>query len=243
MSVDDFQALVRRHRDRIFNLALSSLRHREDAEDVTQEVLIRLWHHRRKLEGPSVAAWVVKVTRNACYDLMRRHGARKKRVDELDDPATLDQVVAESPGPHHHAEAADFRSRLAVALRGLPEKYRTILVLREIEGLKYDEIAELTERPLSSVKVNLHRGRKMLRDELRALHPDPAHRADGALPTETALRTEMAEASETALGPSPIDAPLASRARSGQRAAGPPERGDAGREAAASQLREVTAHA
>lgn len=172
MSVDDFQRLVREHRNRVFNLAFYSLRHREDAEDVTQEVLIRLWHHRRKLEAPAIGAWLTKVTRNACYDLLRRHGARRKRIEEGRDESTFETVATEHPDPHDHAEAADFRQHLQTALRNLPEGYRTVLVLREIEGLKYDEIAEATGRPMSSVKVALHRGRKMLREAMRALGPD-----------------------------------------------------------------------
>ena len=168
MSVDDFQHLVREHRDRVFNLAYYSLRHREDAEDVTQEVLIRLWNHRRKLEAPAVMAWLMKVTRNACYDLHRRHGVRRKHFEEGKEETTLETVAADRPDPHDHAEASAFRQQLEAALRRLPEHYRTIVVLREIEGLKYDEIAEATGRQLSSVKVILHRGRKMLRDEMRS---------------------------------------------------------------------------
>lgn len=178
MSVDDFHSLVREHRDRVFNLAYYSLRHREDAEDVTQEVLIRLWNHRRTLEAPAVTAWLIKVTRNACYDLLRRHVVRRRHFDEGREDDTLEAVAADRPDPHDHAEASDFRQHLETALRRLPEHYRTVLILREIEGLKYDEIADATGRPLSSVKVILHRGRKMLRDEMRAVRatedPKPA---------------------------------------------------------------------
>ena len=168
MSIETFHRWVGRHRDRVYNFAYYTLRHAEDAEDVTQEVLIRMWHHRNKLEDPTVLAWLLKVTRNACYDTLRRHKTRRARFDEGIDEYTHDTVASDEPGPQEHAEADDFLRRLSVALETLPEHYRTVVVLREIEGLKYDEIAEVTGRPVSSVKVYLHRGRKLLRESLEA---------------------------------------------------------------------------
>lgn len=166
MSSDDFQGWVRSYRDRIYNFAYYTLRHSEDAEDVTQEVLIRLWNHRLKLEEPTVLAWLLKVTKNACYDTLRRHKTRRKRFEEGHDDSALESVAGNGPDPHDDAEADDFQRRLQRALKQLPESYRAIVVLREIEGLKYDEIAEVTGRPISSVKIYLHRGRKMLRRHL-----------------------------------------------------------------------------
>ena len=166
MNGDDFHDWVRGYRDRVYNFAFYTLRHAEDAEDVTQEVLIRLWHHRAKLDGPTVLAWLLKVTKNACYDTLRRHKSRRKRFEDGHDEQRLESVPSTTPGPHADAEAEDFQKRLEHALRQLPESYRAIVVLREIEGLKYDEIAEVTGRPISSVKIYLHRGRKMLRQHL-----------------------------------------------------------------------------
>lgn len=180
MSIETYKDWVADYRDRVYNFAYYTLRHAEDAEDVTQEVLIRMWHHHRRLDEPTVLAWLLKVTRNACYDTLRRHRARRARFDEGIDLQASDTYADEAPGPQEHAEADDFQRRLQRALAELPESYRTVVVLREIEGLKYDEIAEITGRPINSVKVYLHRGRKMLRLQLEESDGRPVSEPDGA---------------------------------------------------------------
>ena len=79
----------------------------------------------------------------------------------------LEAAPSTAPGPQNQAEGAEFRERLKKALGQLPEPHRSIVVLREIQGLAYDEIAAAVDRPLNTVKVYLHRGRKMLREQLR----------------------------------------------------------------------------
>lgn len=166
MEKGDFQELVRRHRDGIYTFAFYSLKNREDAEDVTQEVLIRLWNHWRRLEGDHLKAWIVRVTRNACVDAVRRRQTRRRHESATEDDE-IDRAPGEGPDPERVAEAADFRRRLEAALARLAEPYRSIVILREVQGLAYDEIAAAVDKPLNTVKVYLHRGRKMLREELR----------------------------------------------------------------------------
>lgn len=171
MSMESFQRWVGSHRDRVYNFAYYTLRHAEDAEDVTQEVLIRLWNHRAKLEEPTVLAWLLKVTKNACFDTLRKHRSRRARFEEGRDDFVRDTVASGDPDPQKDAETDELQTHLITALRGLPDSYRAIVVLREVEGLKYDEIAEVTGKSVASVKVSLHRGRKMLREALAVAHP------------------------------------------------------------------------
>ena len=173
MNGDSFQDWVREYRDRVYNFAFYTLRHSADAEDVTQEVLIRLWHHHRKLEEPTILAWLLKVTKNACYDTLRRHNSRRKRFEEGHDESLVETIADDTPDAQAEIEADDFQKRLKEALSQLPESYREIVVLREIEELKYQEIADITGRPLSSVKIYLHRGRKMLRQQLSREAAEP----------------------------------------------------------------------
>jgi len=158
---------VEGHRDRIYTFAFYFLRNREDAEDVTQEVLIRLWKHWRRLEGDHLRAWLMKVTRNLCCDTSRRRTTRG-RVEGYDG-GDVAVEIAESPAanPEQATEAADFRRRLTAAIKSLPEPQKSIVILREVQGLTYDEIASVVGRPLNTVKVYLHRGRKLLREALR----------------------------------------------------------------------------
>lgn len=167
MREGEFQDLVSRHRDRIFTFAFYSLKNREDAEDVTQEVLIRLWKHRKHLADEFLTAWILRVTRNACCDVVRRRRVRQGKTEENAHQPEIESMASHDPDPHHHAEAADFRRRLQAALSTLPEPHRSIVILREIQGLKYDEIAATIGKPLNTIKVYLHRGRKLLREQLR----------------------------------------------------------------------------
>ncbi len=171
MGSADYQELVAAHRDRVFTFAMYTLRHREDAEDVTQDVLIRLWHHCSRLDADRVGAWLARVTRNACYDLTRRRKVRRA-VHPADPGPQLEIAKCADPTPESSAEASEFKRRLEIALDSLEDPYRSIVILREIQGLSYQEIAEAVERPLNTVKVYLHRARRMLR---HALAEEEAH--------------------------------------------------------------------
>lgn len=167
----DYQQLVSQHRDRIFTFAFYTLRHREDAEDVTQDVLIRLWNHRQRLDGDRVGAWLSRVTRNACYDVSRRRRVRNA-VHPSDPEPQLERATCVEPTPDRTAEAAEFRRHLQSALRDMSEPYRSIVIMREIQSCSYQEIADALERPLNTIKVYLHRARRMLR---HALAEEEAH--------------------------------------------------------------------
>ncbi|MEM1177690.1 MAG: RNA polymerase sigma factor [Acidobacteriota bacterium] len=180
---------MRRYRDRVYTFAHYTLRQREDAEDVTQEVLIRLWRNHRKLDEAGVLAWLLKVTRNACFDSLRRKKARTSRVEPVGDERLLTDASCPRPSPQATAEASDFRTHLEEALRTLSPTYREIVILREIDGLKYDEIVAVTGRSLSTVKVYLHRGRKQLREALR----QRAHAKRDRAPATAAAATRGAD--------------------------------------------------
>lgn len=171
MELDDYQALVEDHRDRIYGFALYTLHSREDAEDITQEVLIRLWNHRHTLDLGRIGGWLGRVTRNACYDLARRRQVRSAVHPAGDNEPLLAAAASGAPGPERAAQSADFRARLQDALAALAEPYRSVVVLREIQGLTYREIADTLEKPMNTVKVYLHRGRRLLRQALVEVEP------------------------------------------------------------------------
>ena len=168
-----FERIVRTHQDRVFSFAVYLLGDRTEAADVTQEVLIRLWRHREALDEDRLLAWLLRVTRNACIDALRRRTARRN----VEAPAAdgFDRAAARAPMPDAEAEAADFQRHLEQALHRLPEPHRSIVFLREVQELRYDEISGTLDLPLNTVKVYLHRGRKMLRTHLAdVLHREPA---------------------------------------------------------------------
>jgi RNA polymerase sigma-70 factor (ECF subfamily) len=165
----DAAALLRPHADRVFSLALRLLGDRDEAADVTQDVLVRLWQHARELPDERRTAWTLRVTRNACLDAIRARRVRAAvALDDAPEPAGHD------PSPTDEAEAADLRPHLNAALDSLGEPFKSIVVLREVEGYAYNEIADALELPLTTVKVYLHRARQRLRDILRVRLPAEA---------------------------------------------------------------------
>ncbi len=167
-----FEQMAARHRDRIFTYAWYCLGDRDDAEDVTQEVLVRLWRHWALLEEPKVVPWLIHVTRNLCIDTMRRRKTHRGVIKDDPEGLVMNQVASDAPSPGARVEAAEMGARVERALRQVPEPYRSIVILREIQDFKYEEIAAALEVPLNTVKVYLHRGRRKLRDRLREMVSD-----------------------------------------------------------------------
>jgi RNA polymerase sigma-70 factor (ECF subfamily) len=156
-----FKVLCHRHADEIFRYARSLLGSPTDAEDATQEVLLRLWDNLPKLQLWHARGWVLRTTRHYCLDQLRRRSNPATPI--LVDNALLDdQPDGLAPDP---SEAADFTFRLEqarAALLKLPEPLRSVFVLYEANGLRYREIADTLEIPLNSVRVYLLRARAKL---------------------------------------------------------------------------------
>jgi RNA polymerase sigma-70 factor (ECF subfamily) len=162
-------AALAAHRHRVYGFALRLTGCRDDAADVTQDVLVRLWRHGDTVPAERLTAWVLRVTRNACLDLIRRRQTR----DALTPTSafTADEAPSPTQTPDEETEAREFRRHLERALDELDEPYRSIVVLREIEDLPYQDIADALDLPLNTLKVYLHRARRRLRDALRVALP------------------------------------------------------------------------
>ncbi len=159
-----FEEQVHRYQDRVFGFACHLLHNRAAAADVTQDVLIRFWEHRATLDPNRVLPWLMRVTRNACIDAMRRRSTRRDVFGGASE--AVRRAPCHRPSPQADAEASDFQGHLERALAQLDEPYRSIVILREVQDLKYKEISATLDLPLNTVKVYLHRGRKQLRNRL-----------------------------------------------------------------------------
>jgi RNA polymerase sigma-70 factor (ECF subfamily) len=163
----DFRDLAKEYAGPIFTYARYSLRHHQDAEDVTQEVLVRLWRHQDAIEPDRTRAWVMRVARNLVIDLSRRREARSAVFTEgpVAEAAAVAMVAPDAADTE--TERRRLRQVIEAAIADLNEPYRSIVVMREIQGLAYEEIATGMDMPLGTVKVYLHRARRRLREAMK----------------------------------------------------------------------------
>jgi RNA polymerase sigma-70 factor, ECF subfamily len=152
-----FEQLVLPHVDAAFNLARWLLRGRMDAEDVAQEALLRAYRFFRGFHGGDARAWLLQIVRNTCYTWLEKNRPLELSM-EFDEELHL-KVCAT---PETLAIAGDDHKRLTVALEMLPPRFREVLVLRELEGCSYKEIAAITSIPIGTVMSSLSRARRQL---------------------------------------------------------------------------------
>ncbi len=162
MERGDYERVVREHKDRVHSYAVWMLKDAEDARDVAQDALIRLWTNRDAVRSDSVKSWLLTTVHNLSIDRMRR---RKTRAEA--DVADLTTIVDDTrPGPEQAARGGEVGRIIGKALTTLSNRDRSMVLMREVHGLSYNEIAENVELPLGTVKAALHRARERLRREL-----------------------------------------------------------------------------
>jgi RNA polymerase sigma-70 factor, ECF subfamily len=141
-----FEQLVLPHADAAFNLARWLLRGRTDAEDVAQEALLRACRFFRGFHGGDARAWLLQIVRNTCYTWLEKNRPMELSM-EFDEEIHLQTCAT----PETLAIACDDRERLIFALETLPPRFREVLVLRELEGCSYKEIAAITSIPIDVI--------------------------------------------------------------------------------------------
>ena len=176
MKKRQYQHIVNEQKDRIFNYAFYHLKNREDAEDVTQDVFIRLWNHWPEIDRNKTTPWLLRVTYNRCIDIVRR---RKNYENRMQDSIhqSFENVIADQTRhnrPDAQMEISDTQRTLLKAMDLLPEKTKSILLLHYFEGLQYKTISEILDLNVSAVKTAVHRGKKVLKDNLKTHYPEMA---------------------------------------------------------------------
>lgn len=138
----------------------------EDAEEAAQDAFLALWRGiDRFRQESSLSTWIYRLATNACIDTLRRRKKQSGSVS-LDDEELFVDAVDTSPQPQETVEHRETQKLLQEGLSALPEEYRKVLILREIEGLSYTEIAESASIELGTVKSRISRGRSLLRNFL-----------------------------------------------------------------------------
>ncbi|MFB3882097.1 MAG: RNA polymerase sigma factor [Armatimonadota bacterium] len=162
---DAFDALVARHYRGIYNVVYRMLGSTDDAADVTQETFVRAYSrlHTFQLDG-SFLAWSRAIASNLSIDHLRRRGRRPVSLDERIESGDQHAELDSGASPEDQVERAEESRRVLAAVQQLPERQRAVLVLRHIEGLKLNEIADTLHMPLGTVKTMLFRGREAVRN-------------------------------------------------------------------------------
>ncbi len=171
-SLDAFNTLVLHYQDSVFNTALRILGDEERAADAAQEAFISAFRAINSYRGGSFKAWLLRTVTNACYDELRR---QKRRPTIPLEPETDDGEEMDSPRwladpsmtPDQQMEADELEHAIQHCLEALPTDFRAVVVMADIEGLDYTEVAAAVRSPLGTIKSRLARARLRLRDCLQ----------------------------------------------------------------------------
>ena len=159
-----FSTLVERHERRVYNLALRMTGREEDARDATQEAFLTALRKLSSFRGEAAfTTWMHRVTVNACYDLLR-----KRQRQPLLDRADEDLPGPEPPPAPDHADTASLSVDVRRALLEVPEDFRVVMILHDVQDLPQDQVAAILGVPVGTVKSRLHRGRVALARALGA---------------------------------------------------------------------------
>ena len=163
-----FNELARLHQSMAYNVALRILGDRDAASDATQDAFLAAFRTIHTLRADSFRPWLLRIVTNACYDQLR---LRRRRPSELLDDLDVDEDIvgwlrATAEQPDEVAERRELNQVLEEGIRRLPSGMRAVLVLADVQGLKYEEISEVTGLAVGTVKSRLSRGRAQLRDHL-----------------------------------------------------------------------------
>jgi RNA polymerase sigma-70 factor (ECF subfamily) len=165
--VPTWDEIVERHSDRVYRLAYRLTGNRHDAEDLTQEVFVRVFRSLSTYAPGTFEGWLHRITTNLFLDQARRK--QKLRFDPLSDERA-ERLTSDTPSPDAAYVDRTFDDDIEAALATLPPDVRAAVVLCDVEGLSYEEIADILDAKLGTVRSRIHRGRAMLRSAL-------AHRA------------------------------------------------------------------
>lgn len=181
--VNAFETLVLSYEKNVYNLALRMVKNPEDASDMAQEAFIRAYNSLASFRGESkFSVWLYRIVSNVCLDFLRsrsRHPTVSLSVENDEGEETELDIPDESQSPEALLERRLTRDSVRRGLDALSEEYRQILLLREIQGLSYDEIAETLSMELGTVKSRIFRARKKLCDFLLRDGNIPAVRSSG----------------------------------------------------------------
>lgn len=163
---DGFEELVRRYQRPITNYVFRMLNNYDASLDVTQEVFIKVYNSLSRYSSEyKFSTWLYRIAHNAAIDNIRRRSPNEQSIEtENKDGAYQLQIESPNPTPEQERERSEWRTEIEAVVKCLPAVYRELILLRHAQDLSYDEIAEITNLPLGTVKNRLFRAREMMRE-------------------------------------------------------------------------------
>lgn len=170
-NVSAFEELIKDHKKSAYNIALRVLRNVEDAEDASQEALIKVFKNMKKFNMESTfKVWMYRIVVNTCIDFKRKKVINALSIDETIDLGSGREIQREIPDESTNPDALidkNYNTQLVNdAINNLDDDFKTIIILRDIQGFTYEEISEILEANLGTVKSRLSRARKSLKEIL-----------------------------------------------------------------------------
>lgn len=162
-----YELIMRRYNQRLYRVTRAILRNDEEVEDVIQEVYVRAYQHLNQFSGGApFSAWLTRIAVNEALRRLHLRGRNQQFQESEQDEEGLMTMVETSPDPEQRASIAELGQLLETAVLDLPDQYRAVVMLRDIEELSTLETAAALDLTEQNVKVRLHRGRAMMRDWL-----------------------------------------------------------------------------
>lgn len=163
-----FEKLIENYQKKVYNIVYRMIGNPDDASELTQEVFIRVFRSIRNFKEESqFSTWIYKIATNICLDEFRKQ--KKHKVISLDEEIKSDegemkrQIEDNKPQPDIIAERNELKKTVRNAILALPDEYRIVIIMRDIKGLSYEEIAQITKCPEGTVKSRINRARKALK--------------------------------------------------------------------------------
>ena len=161
-----YEILLKQHKNNIFNYALYMMKNRMDADDITQEVLIKIWNNIGRFNIKAARSWIMKTTHNLCIDYLRKKQNSLKKEINIDDKMNI-STAGTLTDTEVKVRREFLKNKIREGINNLPQNLKSVFVLYELQGFKYHEISDTLDMPLNSVKVYLMRARKKLQEDLR----------------------------------------------------------------------------
>jgi len=173
MDVQAFEQLVEKYQKKVFNIAFSMLNNMDDASDISQEVFIKAFKSIKHFkQNSSFSTWLYRITVNTCLDELRKR-KNKSNVFSIDQVIHLEsgevtrQLEDDRPTPDSMVENNELRALVRDSISQLSDELKEVIILRDINGLSYDDIADMLDCPLGTVKSRINRARNALKEILK----------------------------------------------------------------------------